>query len=233
VTSKLILFLSIFFLISQAYALTSLNIYLDESGDAIIVGTAQSNTSLPDYLTYQNGKVTGITSELTSKNGDLWAFDFSLNDSYINVILPEGAIIQSISNFNSTTVTGSNELEIIAQDSVSVSYTIQKPQKSYFLWLILALVIILLILVGFYLTKFIRNRKNEQDKLEIIKKVLNDREKLILDTLKKSGKIKSSHLRKLTDLPKATFSRYLTELAKKKLIILSGDGKNKFVSLKN
>jgi uncharacterized membrane protein len=49
--------------------------------------------------------------------------------------------------------------------------------------------------------------------------------------LRETGKIKSSFLRKATQIPKASFSRHIHELEKKKLVRLSGDGKNKFVEL--
>ena len=41
-----------------------------------------------------------------------------------------------------------------------------------------------------------------------------------------------SHLRKLTYIPKASFSRHIQELEKKGLINRSGEGKNKFVEIK-
>ena len=67
--------------------------------------------------------------------------------------------------------------------------------------------------------------------MEIIKQVLSDREKLILDKLKETGKIKSSYLRKMVDIPKASFSRHIQELEKKGLVKRIGEGKNKIVEL--
>ncbi|MDP4039439.1 MAG: hypothetical protein Q8P57_02565 [Candidatus Pacearchaeota archaeon] len=78
------------------------------------------------------------------------------------------------------------------------------------------------------------NRKKiQKDKLKIMSKVLNTRENTIINALRKSGKIKQSHLRKLCEIPKASFSRHIQELEKKKLIKRSGEGKNKFVELTN
>jgi uncharacterized membrane protein len=49
--------------------------------------------------------------------------------------------------------------------------------------------------------------------------------------LRETGKTKMSYLRKACDMPKASFSRHVHELEKKKLVVLSGDGKNKFIEL--
>ena len=53
----------------------------------------------------------------------------------------------------------------------------------------------------------------------------------LLKHLKQTGKIKSSFLRKKCDIPKASFSRHLQELERKKLIKRTGEGKNKFVEV--
>jgi len=88
------------------------------------------------------------------------------------------------------------------------------------------LLIILTILIIYYIKK--RKRKNIQ-KQKLLSQILQEKEKLILNTLKKTGKIKSSYLRKQTQLPKATFSRHIQELEKKELIKRSGLGRNKFI----
>jgi hypothetical protein len=49
----------------------------------------------------------------------------------------------------------------------------------------------------------------KRSRLEIIKKVLRDREKLILDSLKKSRRIKISSLRKLTEILNIVFNYFL------------------------
>jgi len=61
--------------------------------------------------------------------------------------------------------------------------------------------------------------------------VLNDRENVIINNLKKMGKTKMSYLKKACDMPKASFSRHVHELRKKGVVRLSGEGKNKFVEL--
>ena len=79
--------------------------------------------------------------------------------------------------------------------------------------------------------KIIYKKPKKKDHIDMIKHILNEREKLILDKLKFTGKVKMSHLRKLCEIPKASFSRHVQELEKKKLLTRSGEGKNKFVQL--
>ena len=46
------------------------------------------------------------------------------------------------------------------------------------------------------------------------------------------NKKKLDQIRKQLDIPKASYSRYLVNLEKKKLIIREGEGKNKIIKLK-
>ena len=48
--------------------------------------------------------------------------------------------------------------------------------------------------------------------------------------MKKS--MRQKEIRKTLEIPKASFSRYLINLEKKKLILREGEGKNKIVKLK-
>src|SRR3989344_125771 len=84
-------------LISQASALTQLNIYVDESGDALFLGTTDEQISLPEGINLSNGRISGYTSSLTAKDSELWSFAYVLAKSEMNVILPEGAVIKNIS----------------------------------------------------------------------------------------------------------------------------------------
>ena len=82
-----------------------------------------------------------------------------------------------------------------------------------------------------YLVILKKNRLNKFNKEKVIQNVLNEREKLILNKLRETGKIKSSYLRRKTNIPKASFSRHIRELEKKGLVKFSGEGRNKFVEL--
>ena len=224
-------------MVSQASALTQLNIYIDESGDALFLGTTDEQVLLPEGINLSNGRISGYTSSLTAKSGELWSFAYVLAKSEMNVILPEGAVIKNISS-GEIAIEG-KQIEIFARNSVKISYTIEKTDEIN--WSIFVIIIIILIVFGAGYFAYFRKRKNNvkkvirkhktKSKLSIISQVLNDRENAIVDKLRAMGKTKMSYLRKACDMPKASFSRHVHELRKKDIVKLSGEGKNKFVEL--
>lgn len=227
---KVALLLIPLLLISFTSALTSLNIYLDESGGAIFVGksTNVSNSSLPEGVVYEDGKVFGSTQQLTSKEGYIWNFSFSLEDSQINLILPKGATVEKSSSEEISTY--SQQIIVSARDNISVNYRLSalSTTPNY------PIIILIVVLIALALYLFIKNRLTNQSNLkkEIFNQLLSEREKIILKTLEKTGKIKMSYLRKMCAIPKASFSRHIQELEKKGLVKKFGEGKNKNIVLK-
>jgi hypothetical protein len=213
-------------------ATTTLNIYLDEKGDATFVGrTNEQLANLPQGIKLQNGAIYGIGSQLTSKNGDVWLFNFSLMDTEMRLMLPEGASIRRV-NGGEIGIYDSM-LYVISRDFIEVYYTLGDSKKNNNLLIYLIIGTFGAAVLAFLAVKIKKITEEKKSKLSIIKQVLNEREKLILDKAKKIGKIKMSYLRKMCDIPKASFSRHLQELEKKKLIRRSGFGKNKFVEVKD
>lgn len=202
-----------------------LNIYLDSSNGASLLGqTNESSLILPDGVSLNNGRIIGKSYDLIYSKNEILTFSFSLNDSEIELILPEGALLKTSSS--NEVYTRENSISIYAEDNLTVSYVIEKNDYSFFIY-----VIILLAIIAFTLIQYRKNKLSTSEKKKILMKVLNEREKLILSQLEKSGKIKISHLRKLTAIPKASLSRHLNMLEKKKLIVKSGSGKNKFIEV--
>lgn len=236
---KKILFILAAFLFfsSFASAFTSLLVDIDDRGDAIFIGTTVDNLTLPDGISIINGRISGITSSLTSKSGDIWEFSLSIPDSRINLVLPKGAVIKNISEGEITI--SESQISILSKDEINVQYDIEPVSTNYYTYLIILMVLALVIILVYLIYKnknkhkqdLVKEKAIKPDKFKIIKRILNEREKTILDNLRKSGKIKMSHLRKLTEIPKASFSRHIQELEKKKLIKRTGEGKNKFVEL--
>ena len=224
-------------LASQASALTQLNIYIDESGDALFLGTTDEQIALPEGINNSNGRISGYTSSLTAKSGELWIFNYALSKSEMTIILPEGVMIKNVSSGEITI--GGKQIEIFARNSVKISYVVEKADDSNLG--IFVIIIIILIVFGAGYFAYFRKRKNNvnkvirrqktKSKLSIISRVLNDRENAIIGKLKEMGKTKMSYLKKACDMPKASFSRHVHELRKKGLVNLSGEGKNKFVEL--
>jgi len=250
----LVFILAMFLIVNlaiNASAFTVINIFIDESGDAIFIGETDEDiqNQLPPGITLKNTEVTGITSGLTTKEGELWQFSFFLEGSEFSVILPSGATIIEISG-GEISLQG-NQILVYTQDQINITYTLDQGPRilgsqasvPLILLLVAALVILIVFLINYTKrekekeeqekkrAKPARKKPKNQDKLAILKQVLSDREKLIIDKLKQTGKVKSSQLRKLSDIPKASFSRHIQELEKKGLIKRTGEGKNKFVEL--
>ncbi len=242
--------LSLFFLIQTVSALSVLNIYVDSSGTALILGETDLSEGLPTNIQISDmGEVTGSTSALTSKNGEVWTFSLDLPETDMTVFLPPTATITSISG-GEISLSGSR-IAVYASDALQVTYVLGsgelavEPFPLALLGWILVGAVALIALV-FLLNWF--NRENKirlpklrphpvhqhkaaHDKIESLRGVLNEREQQIVDELKSLGKVKSSYLRRTVDIPKASFSRHIQELERKGIIKRTGEGRNKFVEL--
>ena len=108
----------------------------------------------------------------------------------------------------------------------SVDYEIEPSYYPNFLFFIVIFILLVTVFVLFF--KF---RKNKKKRLEGIFPLINDKEKEILELLMKKP-MRQKEIRKKLDIPKASYSRYLVNLEKKKLILKEGEGKNKIVLLK-
>ena len=222
-------------------AYTYLNIYVDNTGKAEFLGetNATNNTlNLPQGVSVSNGQIRGTTSTLTTKSGDLWTFTYTLLNSEIKVILPEGSVTDNIANGEVSLER--ERISVYFQNNAFVRYSIGPVPTSNTLTIIIFLLVLVAVLAYIFRHKIFsiikprviyKKSKSKGKGENSIKHMLNDRENLILEKLKQTGKIKMSHLRKLSEIPKASFSRHVQQLEKKKLLVRSGEGKNKFVEL--
>jgi len=225
-------------LISSASALSVFNVYVNEGGSAIFLGEADSQEGLPQGVTWhETGEVTGSTHALTVKDGAVWTFSFSRFDTDMNIFLPPGATVTSLSNGEVSIASG--RIVVFAHDEVVIEYTIGAVDESSSLTTLLW---ILLGVIGFVVVVFIINWFNREkqyappepqkhDKIEVLRGVLSVREQQIIDKLKELKKAKSSYLRRQLEMPKASFSRHIQELEKKGIIKRTGEGKNKIIEL--
>jgi len=239
--SYILAFVLIFLILSMPgiFAYTYLNIYIDSSGNAEFFGeTNETQLLVPSGISVQDGEIRGTTQELTQKTGETWTFSFFLRNAEIKAILPEGAAIKNLTNGEIFLERG--RISVYFLDNLSVDYMINDVQGSSTLTWLIVILISIGVLAYFYRKKIAslinpkvvyKKPKQKKSHIDMIKHVLNEREKLILDKLKETGKVKMSHLRKLCEIPKASFSRHIQELEKKKLVIRAGEGKNKFVEL--
>jgi len=219
----ILLLLIIMFPLASAYS--TINIYLDNSGNAVFLGETNSvNLDLPNGIEINNGKITGNTFNLTNKMGELWDFSYSLDESEFQIFLPENAKVLDTDGEISIL---KDKIVVYGINKTNIQYILGEKSEETNNWKI-ALILILIFIVVYFIKK---RSKEKSNKIKMLGSVLNVREKLILSKLEETGKIKSSYLRKKLEIPKASFSRYLRELEKKKLIKLSGEGRNKFVEL--
>lgn len=225
-----------------ASAYIDLIIHIDKSGNCIFLGETNEAIEIPN-IKIEDGKIIGENS-CTSKNKEIWIFEFELKNAEMTVFLPENSIVRNLEDGEISIYEPTNPFErerivVYAKDKTSIDYSIGEDKFDYeVLYSIIISIIILTALTLYYMrsqnTKAQQKNKkskrsNKTNKLATIKEILNDRDKKIIDVLEKHGKIKSSYLRKLSEIPKASFFRHITELEKKRIIKKSGEGKNKFV----
>lgn len=206
------------------------DIYLDEEGNAEF----QVETDVPiemQGLKFENNKLTGSTNQLLTLRGGIWTLDLSLSeyeDIFLEIHLPKNLIsIRSVEGNDN--ILDIEEKTITLADSGRLQFKmsyILKERKD-FSWVYWFTVIIFLFAGFIVYRKFTMKKERFQNILPMI----NDKEQQIVDILMKKP-IRQKELRVQLNLPKASFSRYMVNLEKKKLIIREGDGKNKLIRLK-
>jgi len=219
--------LAILLLIPSVIATSFITIYVEENGEVAFFGETDEDLVLPLGISISNGEIMGKTNELTNKQGVTWEFSYELKNAEMEIVLPKGTVITKLENGE---VYSNGQISVYGFESVKVGYEIREIDNNinYLLYGLLLIIVIIILIILF---KKHNKKYISKDKIRKLDNVLNDREKLILKNLKETGKIKSSFLRKKCDIPKASFSRHLQELERKKLIKRTGEGKNKFVEV--
>ena len=227
----------------------SLNVVLDNQGGAIVLGIADANPDIAG-IDFENKSLSGFTQYLTAKQGANWIFN--LNSSqlydrhYVRISLPVTAKLLS---YSGTPVISSDQGSLVLEFSgkgpldVNLVYTLEDiPVQVNWMNVIFIIVFILLIVAVIILFLRTKKRKKEvlvkrvikkkESKLASIRGILNQRENLIIDILIKEGRRSTQgKLQKLSEIPKASFSRHLSNLAKKGIVIKEGSGKLNVVKL--
>ncbi|MFH1802222.1 MAG: hypothetical protein ABH864_02100 [archaeon] len=206
------------------------DIYLKDNGEARFKVETDIETEISG-LTFQNNQLTGTTNQILALKGGVWSLNISMNeydDIYLNVHLPNNLIsIRSIEGSDS--IIDIEEKVVTIADSGKLDFAISyrlKERKNYSWAYWLAAILILTI--GFFTYKKVTKKK---ERLEHIMPMINEKEQQVIDILMKKP-MRQKELRKTLNLPKASFSRYMVSLEKKKLILREGEGKNKIVRLK-
>jgi|SRR3989344_3896566 len=181
-----------------------------------------------ENLAYENNKITGTSLEFLSYSSGIWTFTLDLQN-YDNVLvdvhLPKD--LQSLASIASNNLIDIDDktITIIEPQNFGVSYKLKNSQD--FSWLFWPILLIIIVIAYLIYKKSIKRKEH----LNHILPLVNEFEEKILNTLMKSPK-RQKELRKILNIPKASFSRYIFNLEKKKLVIREGEGRNKIVKLK-
>jgi len=212
-------------LLGNVSAYTFVDIYLGDDGSALFLGGTDEDVSFPNGIEIKNGEIIGKTQALTSKTEEIWSFFYSLDGAEINLVLPKGAMIKSVED-GEIFVKG-NRIHVYGSGGIEFTYIIGEQSSNLVLWVLLGV----FVLFGLLFYGWGKLGKRAERKGKLIRDVLGERENLILDKLKQTGRLKGSRLRKICDIPKASFSRHVQELERKGLLKRTGEGRNKFLEL--
>ena len=120
------------FLMPLTSGYISLNIYVDESGNSLFLGESDEllSITLPENVKLENGEIIGRTQILTSKSGELWTFRYEFEGAELNVILPENAVIRTLSPETQISLEN-NHLSLFALNSILVEYELEELGSSF------------------------------------------------------------------------------------------------------
>ncbi len=162
------------------------------------------------------------SQEYTSKQGTLWTASFQ-NFTDITIILPGQASIKGIqANYDYSIKYEKNLIVSVVNagtDSyIQLDYELKNQTDDSQTITLFILTLIIIFLTVFFSAKHF-SKKNKLD-LKQIKKVLNPRQVMIIETImKEGGSLNQNKLHRLTKIPKASLSRHVNELAAKGIII--------------
>jgi len=210
------------------------DIYIRENGEAVF--SVDSDLSLKiSGLTFnsEEQKIRGTTEALTKKENGIWIFNLNLGTYetiLLDIHLPKNLeSIESIKGVDRVIDVKKKTISIIDNNKKLEFEVLYKLENTLDFTPIFLFTIILLVFVVILLDQK-RKNKNKQ-RLDFILPIINDNEKKIVEALMKKP-VRQKDLRKQLGFPKASFSRYIINLQKKKLIVLEGDGRNRIVRLK-
>ncbi len=233
----LVLFLiSINNIFSQEYY-ADLSLDVDSKGDILISGVDSSNEfklnqRIPDY---------------TSKDGKYWLINITSNQIYSNFIfditLPKGAQINYIKTTPNFRIDeDSGRIKIIGTGenkkvTIIMQYQITDENNKENILKNPNLIGVLGVIIGILIT-FILNRKKKevitinQKENEIDFSIFPQRQKDIINILKKKGKITQKELEIEMQIPKSSVSRNVRTLEIKSIIKKESVGSTNYISLK-
>ena len=157
----------IVFLIPIISAYTYLNIYIDETGNALFLGETNENLTLSENIKISDGIIKGATQNLTKKIGDIWEFEYTLEGAELYVILPKGAVIKNLNNGEISLE--KDRFSVYAKENIKVEYEISNVDEENSLWFYLVIIVVFIIF-GLLVWSSIWLRKNNLKQILPIEK---------------------------------------------------------------
>jgi uncharacterized membrane protein len=223
-----------------------------DNGDVVVQGTTSLDV-IPG-IKPENEKVNGITSELTTKKGKYWLFNYdskiNVSAAFIEVMLPKGAEANFVKSSLATSISSSNNVITIkfsGQDrnaQIIIQYILNSNlnYESLNWWLILVIALALIAITATYFAyKKYKCRspypkkdagKINMQKLDAIKPTLNETQIKIIDALlEKKGEASQTTLMYMANIPKASLSRNLELLAQKEVVQKFFNGTSNYIKI--
>ncbi|MBU2612405.1 MAG: hypothetical protein KKB62_01650 [Nanoarchaeota archaeon] len=227
----LVLLVFVFVLNLASASYISGDIYVSPNGNANFFIETDKSISMKG-LTFEKGILSGDTDELTSKNGEVWSFGLNLgyyDGISLNIHLPDN--VDSITSLEGvfSFIDVEKKVVIISDRNKAlffrVNYTLR--EESGFLWVYPALILVFLALISYFVFRFFDKKRKLKEAFPFI----NENERKIINLIMKNP-LRQKEVRKTLGIPKASFSRYVLNLEKKKLLFREGDGKNKILRVR-
>ncbi len=208
------------------------DIYIDEQGKADFYIDSDFDLNLNGVNFFDN-KLRGESDFLTIKNKDIWTFNLDFGN-YETILLdihfPKNLeSINSVQGVESVINLEDKTISLIGENErlyFKVDYRLSDKKNYDFVYVFMAVLIIICILF-FY---FLKSRRKKIS-LKTIMPFINENEQKILEMLMKEP-MRQKQVREKLGIPKASFTRYIVNLEKKKLIFREGEGKNKILRVR-
>ena len=207
------------------------DIYVSENG--VVSFNVESDVELNvNGLAYENEMIKGQTSMLTSKQGDVWTFalDFGKYDNMLlEVHFPKSLkAIQSIEGIDRILDTSEKTVTLVdSNKELDFSINYKLGDSNNYGWIYFIIFVLVFLGVGFYAFNIYKKKY----RINTLMPVLNENEEKIIKALMENP-MRQKALREKLGIPKASFTRYIINLEKKRLIMREGEGKNKILMVK-
>lgn len=200
--------------------------------DGRVIFNAETDVAVElEGLVFDGESLIGTTNLLTSKEGDIWTLNLDFpeyDEIFLQIKFPRN-LEEIVGIEGREHIIDLDDKVVVIIDSGKLDFTARYTLGNYFSYsFIVWFFIILIIVAGFWLYTRARRKK---ERLEHILPIIGENEQKIIDLLMKEP-MRQKALREKLGIPKASFSRYMLNLEKKKLIVREGEGKNKIVRLK-